>query len=1664
MGVVEILIKAKDLTGAAFASTKMKLAAMKTSVGKVGTSYMTLGSKITSVMSAALMPIMLVVAAVYSIGKAVGSVLTSFGDFDTAMKAVEKTTGMAKGDIDKLATAFSEMSTAMPLDAKALAEIGAVAGQLGIKGVENIETFTETVAKVSVALQMTAEEAATSMAKIGNAFQLPITDVNNFASSINSLENTTAAAGSEIIGSITRMAASGAQLGLTVDQAAALGATLISTGMAAERVGTRLNRAFTEMAKKTDVMAEQMGVSNEEMRRSIETDVMGALNDYLVMLGNTPSAIDRITKANKVFGAIGGKAIAMLAGNYGALQTNLETANVAMQEGTSLHEEYLVFASSFDAQMEILKNKINIFAMDIGKKLAPAILSIGTSFTDTVIPGLVTFGEEISKQTRETWPNFKKAVSEAFGKLVGDTNLVTWENIMRGLGVAIGTVLNVILIGLEFIIEANGPFLAVIGGLVTCLTEFVSDIQNLSVTEAFTNLKNNIFTALGNIKDEIGAKVTPIVDAIITTLGKVKAKVSPIFEEVKTVIFAKLSSIKEGLEGVLGPVKTAIHNKLAAIKDGLAEKLAPITTVVLDALGNIKDKLDPIIDPLKTAIHTKLGAIKDGLEEKLGPVKTAIENVFTSAVTIIKTAFDDLPAAIGLIFTTIGSAITTFGENLPGFLGSGVEDLGAKFTALGDSFVIPTEDIKEDLGEVTGHVGIVGTAVETMRDEFNKVPAAVETIPAATQSMQEEVEADLDKVTLTVDGVEVSFDGLKGKVGDVVTEFGNFEDIAGELIGLDWSVFTTLKEELPDIDDGIGDMKTAFEGLKKVLDDNIDNLEDIQTDLGNIEKAITPFVNNIAPGITAVGDFATALSNTQGVLSTFASMSAVDIEGMLGFESAVHSMVMGLEILDGQIERLMPSFEDITSLIRTISDTFVYSGKKGENATASLQGSINKTTEQLDELGVSSEDLFDAMNSGWAAASQAAPYYEQLRELKGTYHHLTGKVLDYNEAYRVLLLSEEEQQKWVDETLHSSETVEYQLDKTTDALKNQTKQLTKISGAIEPLIDFMGVLNELYETTFGEEAVIWDAMMVQDVFATIGDTIGFMGDEIGKVDFGKVINEALDSSEEFRTAMREGGSELSVLTNYVEILLGNYVDLAKLMGKVAVAEGEMGDGAFEVSKAFEAISGYLEGLTTYLPTLSSELGTLNDLWGESGETIEESMTSYHKLMGVVKAISLSYVDFAGKMMELSAIEETAAGRGVDLSSSFEMVAESVGALTKNIPALATELDLLDDSWKKNKEAVNRGAIAFGDAMKPIQGISDSMIDFSDIMLISGDDIGAKFDSITDYIGKLTDFTPQLGSALSGLKTVWDENSGAINDGVSAFSNIVGAISSVQTSIGELITAEGDLQTAAEGATGAVDTEADALAGHSLSTSLDTTAAASAQLQAATIALEGAMGPLTGAVSAVAGALSGELVGALGAAANAMANLAGGAYSAGLSIAYSFADGIYSGIGAVEAAASALAGVVASYLSVHSNTELGALSDLMEWGPNVVKTFTKGIQSELGGLSKTLNDMPLGALSDLIKWGPNVAKIFTEGIQHELGNLSKTLNDMPLGSVSMSGTMGIGGEGYGTGSVSMTGTVGSGGGNSTKKVYITISQTIDSKADADYAVREIERLMKKPQII
>lgn len=90
------------------------------------------------------------------------------------------------------------------MSANELAKIAASGGQLGIAR-QDIAAFTETIAKMSVALDMSAEQAGDSMAKLANVYKIPIAQIDKLGDAINHLSNSSPAKTSDIVNTLGRV-------------------------------------------------------------------------------------------------------------------------------------------------------------------------------------------------------------------------------------------------------------------------------------------------------------------------------------------------------------------------------------------------------------------------------------------------------------------------------------------------------------------------------------------------------------------------------------------------------------------------------------------------------------------------------------------------------------------------------------------------------------------------------------------------------------------------------------------------------------------------------------------------------------------------------------------------------------------------------------------------------------------------------------------------------------------------------------------------------------------------------------------------------------------------------------------------------------------------------------------------------------------------------------------------------------------------------------------------------------------------------------------------------------------------------------------------------------------------------------------------------------------
>lgn len=167
-------------------------------------------------------------------------------NLETAMAGVRKTTDMTDVELEQMKNTFVAMSKEGPVAAKELANIGEMAGQLGIKK-ENIADFAKTISDLTIATNLTSEQASMDLSRFINITQMSQDEVGNLGSAIVELGNNYATSETEIVGMGLRLAAQGKIIGLTEAQTMGLATALSSVGLKSEQGGSAMSRILLKM-------------------------------------------------------------------------------------------------------------------------------------------------------------------------------------------------------------------------------------------------------------------------------------------------------------------------------------------------------------------------------------------------------------------------------------------------------------------------------------------------------------------------------------------------------------------------------------------------------------------------------------------------------------------------------------------------------------------------------------------------------------------------------------------------------------------------------------------------------------------------------------------------------------------------------------------------------------------------------------------------------------------------------------------------------------------------------------------------------------------------------------------------------------------------------------------------------------------------------------------------------------------------------------------------------------------------------------------------------------------------------------------------------------------------------------------------------------------------
>ena len=320
--------------------------------------------------------------------------------FESAMADVKKVVDFKTPEgFKNLSNDILDLTRTLPMSAEELATITAAGGQLGVAEAD-LKDFTTTIAKMSVAFDMSADASGEAMAKLANVYKIPIKEIGKLGDAINELSNSNPAKASDIVSTLGRIGGVAKQFGLTENAAAALSNSFISLGKSPEVAGTAINGMLTKLmtaekgGKAFQNALSQVGISAKQLKANLAKDGQGALVAFLKRLEKLPKE-KAMGVLVDLFGREYADDVAVLAGNVDVLEKSLSTLQDTDENGKpkylgSMQKEFEARAATTENSLKLLGNSFTEMGIVLGNAFLPIITSV-VSGLSPLIHGIADF-------------------------------------------------------------------------------------------------------------------------------------------------------------------------------------------------------------------------------------------------------------------------------------------------------------------------------------------------------------------------------------------------------------------------------------------------------------------------------------------------------------------------------------------------------------------------------------------------------------------------------------------------------------------------------------------------------------------------------------------------------------------------------------------------------------------------------------------------------------------------------------------------------------------------------------------------------------------------------------------------------------------------------------------------------------------------------------------------------------------------------------------------------------------------------------------------------------------------------------------------------------------------------------------------------------------------
>lgn len=341
--------------------------------------------------------------------------------FESAMADVRKVVDFDTPEqFKEMGNDILKLTRTIPMAGEEIAAIVAAGGQSGVAR-ENLLGYAKDAATMGVAFDMAAGDAGEAMATMANVLGKPITEMAQFGDVINHLSDNANSKAKDIVNVITRVGSDTRMLGLSENQAAALGSTFLSMGKAPELAAQAvkgMSSAFLQLkAGAHEKELKQLGFTTKSFAAAMNKDAQGAISSFIEKVKKMPKDKQYLLLA-KVFGKQYADDVLLLAQNTGEYNRQLgllqETdANGNLKYIGSMQREFENRSNTTENKLTKLKNSLTEIAEKIGKAFLPVI----TSFVENITPVIYSITEWV--ETNPQLMEWVLTIGGGVGAVVG---------------------------------------------------------------------------------------------------------------------------------------------------------------------------------------------------------------------------------------------------------------------------------------------------------------------------------------------------------------------------------------------------------------------------------------------------------------------------------------------------------------------------------------------------------------------------------------------------------------------------------------------------------------------------------------------------------------------------------------------------------------------------------------------------------------------------------------------------------------------------------------------------------------------------------------------------------------------------------------------------------------------------------------------------------------------------------------------------------------------------------------------------------------------------------------------------------------------------------------------------------------------------------------------